>query len=168
MGALILIAAGGAAGMMVAKQYARRPAEIKSIISSIKMLETEILYAATPLVEALERVASVSDKSVAKLFSSAYQELNRKNDSTAEEAWEKSLNDFYPESALSLSDLSILRNLGKALGKSDRSDQEKHIRLAYEQLRRELDKAEEDAAKNTKMWNYLGFCGAMAAVIIIY
>ncbi|MHB8157607.1 MAG: stage III sporulation protein AB, partial [Desulfocucumaceae bacterium] len=66
IGAAILVAAGGTAGMLVAREYVRRPKELKAVLSSIKMLETEIIYTATPLAEALESVAAVSDSRVSQ------------------------------------------------------------------------------------------------------
>lgn len=168
MGTLLLVAAGGAAGMMVARQYARRPGELKSVLSSIQMLETEIIFAATPLAEALERAAAGSDRVVADFFRRASRDLLPANGRTAGEAWERAMGELYAASSLSKRDMVILGSLGRALGISDRDDQAKHLRLACEQLKMEISRAEEEAAKNSKMWNYLGFCGALAAAIILY
>jgi stage III sporulation protein AB len=168
IGAAVLVAAGGAAGMLVARDYAKRPVELRSVISAIQMLETEILYAATPLGEALGRVAEASDAPVSGLFREASRELKRGGGATAGEAWSRSVENFYRHSALVQRDVTILKNLGRALGRSGLQDQEKHLKLACEQLKREMAGAEAAAAKNTRMWNYLGFCGALAAVIILY
>ncbi|HBV96830.1 MAG: stage III sporulation protein AB [Peptococcaceae bacterium BICA1-7] len=168
IGAVVLVAAGGAAGMLVARDYARRPVEIRSIITALQMLETEIIYSATPLGEAMDRVASATDGIVSGLFREASHSLLVGEGATAGEAWEKALVNFYRSSSLTVTDSAILKNLGRALGRSGREDQEKHLKLACEQLKRELSRAEEAAAKNTRMWNYLGFCGALAAVIILY
>lgn len=168
VGSALLVAAGGIAGMMVARGYARRPSELKSILSSIQMLETEIIYAATPLAEALEKVASGSDRSVAGFFQRAARELGSMKGCTAGEAWDSSLSWFYTVNSLNRQDISILGSLGKALGISDREDQSKHLKLACEQIKREIARAEEESAKNTRMWNYLGFCGALVAAIVLY
>ena len=168
IGSLMLVAAGGVAGMMVAREYAKRPGELKALLSAIQMLETEIMYTATPMVEAMERVASGADRRVAGFFRDAALDLKSMAGRTAGEAWEAAMDRFYPRCSLSRGDMSILGNLGRALGRSDREDQAKHLRLASEQIKMEIIKSEEDASKNTKMWNYLGFCGALAAVIILY
>jgi len=168
IGALLLVAGGGAAGMLMAREYFRRPPELKSLLSSLQMLETEIIYSATPLAEALERVAAGSDKGVAGFFRRAARELGAGAGCTAGEAWEKALAWYYTVNSLSGREMSILSSLGRALGISDREDQRKHLKLACEQLKREIARAEEEAAKNGRMWNYLGFCGAMAAAIILY
>ncbi len=166
LGAALLVAAGGVAGLLVAREYARRPAEIKSLLASIQMLETEMVYAATPLAEALERVAHASDRNTAGFFQKASRELI--SGRTAGEAWEMAVEWHYKINSLSPRDYSVLINLGKAIGISDREDQAKHLRLACKQLDLELARAEENAAKNTRMWSYLGFCGSLAAAILLY
>ncbi|MFZ5647832.1 MAG: stage III sporulation protein SpoIIIAB [Bacillota bacterium] len=168
IGALLLVAAGGAAGMTVARQYAKRPGELKALLSSIQMLETEITFAATPLAEALERIAEGSEPAVADFFRRAAHELRPVNGRTAGEAWEKAMDRLYSASSLSKRDMHILAGLGRAIGISDRDDQAKHLKLACEQLKMEIARAEEEASKNTRMWNYMGFCGALAAAIILY
>ena len=168
IGSLVLVAAGGAAGMLVSREYSRRPADLKSMLSSIQMLETEIIYAATPLAEALDRVSRGSDPGAAKFFRRAALEMGDAGGSTAAEAWERSLAWYYTVSSLVGQDVNILANLGRALGISDRDDQAKHLRLACEQLKREIARAEENSAKNARMWNYIGFCGSLVAAIILY
>lgn len=168
LGAAILVASGGFAGMLVAWEYSKKPKELKAMLSAIKILETEIMYTATPMVEAMEKVAENSVHNVAVFFQKAADELKSMNGCTAGEAWEKALDWYYKVSSLEKREMSILSNLGRALGISDQEDQEKHLHLASEQLKMEIIRAEEAAAKNTKMWNYLGFCGSLVIAIILY
>lgn len=168
IGIVVLIVSGGCVGMLIAREYTKRPRELRSLLSSIQMLETEIIYTATPMAEALERVSIGADKNVAGFFKKAAKELRAMTGCTACEAWEKAMEWFYKVNSLSAKDVSILRNLGRALGISNREDQAKHLKLACEQLKREISLSEDEASKNTKMWNYLGFCGALAAAIILY
>jgi stage III sporulation protein AB len=132
------------------------------------MLETEIAYGANHMKEALEQVAARCDKAVAPLFSRAAADLSSSSGITAAAAWENSLCAFYRESTLKPQDLLILRSLGSSLGISDREDQIKHLDLAMEQVKSENIKAEEEAARNVKLWNYLGFLGGLLAVLILY
>lgn len=168
LGSLIIILAGGLAGMIMARDYMRRPRELRAVQASLQMLETEITYTATPLGEALERVAQRTDPGLQSLFLAAAAQLRSMSGCTAGEAWDVALSKYYPASALKENDLHILQNLGKVLGVSDRQDQSKHFRLAVEQLKLETARAEGEAAKNVKMWNWLGFCGSMALVLLIY
>lgn len=166
--ASVIILGAGLAGILISRNYSRRPVELRCLQSSLQMLETEITYAATPLPEALQKVAARSDKSVAGLFERTCAELLLMSGCTAGEAWEKSLVEFYPKSALLPSDLVILRSLGGALGISNCQDQSKHLRLAMEQLGIEMVKADDAASRNVKLWNYLGFLGGLVIVLLLY
>lgn len=167
-GALVIILSCGLTGMLIARTYSLRPAELRSLQTALQMLETEISYAATPLAEALHSLAARSDRLVAPLFGYVLTELRTTPGCTAHEAWEKALKRFYPQTSLRKSDLVILSNLGKALGISDRQDQARHLRLAREQIGAELSQAQNEALKHVKLWNYLGFLGGLVIVLLLY
>ncbi len=166
IGALLIISGCGYAGFTIAKKYRNRPRELHYLRSALQMLETEIAYGATPLPDALELVAARCAKEVAELFSQTREALLSGEGVTAGEAWERALKKFYTHSAINAGDAAILRALGMSLGISDREDQIKHLHLAQEQLKIEIAKAEEEAAKNVKLYNYLGFLGGLSIVIV--
>jgi len=168
VGATLVVLAGGLSGLVVAGNYSRRPRELRSLRSALQMLETEIAYGATYLPEALGQVSRRCDKTTAVLFSEAAEELSSMSGVTASEAWEKALGKYYPATALNSHDLSILHNLGASLGISDREDQVKHLRLAMEQIDAETACAEDEAARNAKLWSYLGFLGGLLIVLLLY
>ncbi len=165
---LVIISGGGICGVLIARGYSLRPAELRSLKSALQMLETEITYAATPLAEALGLVAARADYRLAPLFEETRKELLSMSGCTAKEAWEKALLKFYPHSFLIGCDMAILRRLGGALGISDSSGQSKHLMLAMEQVEAELKKAEASALQNVKLWNSLGFLGGIVIVLIFY
>ena len=168
VGAALVVAASGLSGMAVAGNYSRRPRELRSLRTALQMLETEIAYGATQLPEAMVQVANRCDDAVGPLFTLAASELSARSGVTAAEAWERALGAFYPGTALLPKDLQILRNLGSSLGISDREDQIKHLRLAMEQVGSENLAAEEEAARNVKLWSYLGFLGGLTLVLVLY
>jgi len=168
VGAVMVVAASGLSGLAVAENYSRRPKELRSLRSAFQILETEVAYSATCLPEAFQQVSGRCDKTSALLFSGAAAELSSKSGITAAEAWERALEKYYPRTALKSGDLSILRNLGGSLGISDREDQIKHLRLAMEQINAETISAEDEAARNVKLWSYLGFLAGLLVVLLLY
>lgn len=168
VGAAMVVASGTLGGMAVAGRYSRRPRELKSLGAALQMLETEIAYGANHMKEALEQVAARCDKAVSPLFRMAAAELSTASGISAASAWGNSLEVYYRTSALKPQDLIILRSLGSSLGISDRADQIKHLTLAMEQIKSENVKAEDEAARNVKLWNYLGFMGGLTVVLILY
>jgi stage III sporulation protein AB len=168
IGAVMVIVAAGLAGMALANAYARRPKELRQMRSALQMLETEIAYTATLLPDAFSQISLRCEQAVARLFDRAAAELKKMSGCTAREAWEAGINEYSVGTALTESDLSILRNLGNSLGVSDQTDQVKHLHLAMEQLKATVEKAEEEATRNVKLWNYLGFLGGLMVVLILY
>lgn len=168
IGGLLVVSVSGLAGWNVAKVYARRPVELRQFISALQVLETEITYVVTPLPEALSSVAEQLDAPAKNFFEQVANELISNRGCSAREAWNNVLEHYYQESVLSRNDLSILRGLGNSIGISDREDQGKHLHLATEQLKMALVKSEDAAAKNVKLWNYLGLLGGLIVVLALY
>lgn len=168
IGAVLLVSACGIAGWTVSSSYARRPAELRSFISALQMLETEIIYAATPLPDALAGIAERIDTKVAPFFRQAAAGLQPERGFSAREAWNNALEQYCSRSTLERGDMQVLRNLGNNLGISDRNDQAKHLKLALEQLKMAQARAEEAAVKNVKLWNYMGLLGGLMLVLALY
>ncbi len=168
IGVVILVASGGLAGILVAWEYAKKPRELKALLSTIQMLETEITFAATPLAEALHKIAKCTDPHIAVFLQKAAHYMQLKDGCTSGEAWHKALKWYYTVNSLNKREMTILYNLGNVLGMSDIEDQKKHLNLASEQLKREIIRADEEEAKNAKIWTYLGFCGSLVMAIVLY
>lgn len=167
IGAVTLFLACGLFGLSAAAGYLRRPVELRAIRSALAMLETEIVYGATALPEAFQRVAGRSGRAAAPLFQMAAGEFKAAKGITAREAWDKALSTYYPNTSLTVQDLSVLTDLGSSLGISDREDQTRHLRLAIEQIGSSTATAEAAAARNARLWSYMGFLGGLCMVLIL-
>lgn len=168
IGACLILAACGHIGLTWARIYEKRPQQLTALEGALQLLETEILYTATPLREALKQVEAKCDPEVAGLFRSTAAELNKMEGITAGEAWERAAEEFFPETALSQRDLHIIKRFGAYLGASDREDQAKHLEMAKSQLRLAASQAEAISLKNSKVFKYLGFLSGLMLVLILY
>lgn len=168
IGASLALAASTGIGFTMARDYTERPRQLRAIESALQMLETEIVYGATPLTEALDHIAAGCDPGVNVLFRQTASELRQAGGCTAGEAWRQALAALYQASAVKDTDIAVLKRLGASLGLSDRRDQEKHLKLAREQLKREIRLAEELAEKNGRLCKYLGVLGGLALVLVLY
>lgn len=163
-----MIGAGQLIGLGMAAQFRRRPEELRALQSALLLLETEITYTATPLPEALGRAAQQSSFPAQELFSSAAGLMQQRRGVTAAEAWDEALAQIKGGTALRKSDLLILHNLGAALGASSIGEQEKHLRLAREQLRQEENRAEGERARCEPIYRYGGLLtGLLLAVLLL-
>lgn len=135
LGACLVIGSMGLAGIKVASLYSQRSKELRLLQDALQMLDTEILYAATPLPVALKKIGQARANSVNKIFSQAGELIGKGQGCTVAEAWEKALQDNWNSSALIKDDYVILCAFGKLLGVSDREEQHKNIALTSMHLR---------------------------------
>lgn len=168
IGICLTVVSCGGLGLVWARNYEQRPSQLMALESALQLLETEIIYGATPMEDAMELVANRCDKEIRSLFEKTADQLKKMNGITAGEAWNKALEKFYPETALNKSDYYILKRMGAVLGCSDREDQTKHLELTKSQLKMAAKQAEALARKNAGMFKYLGFLGGLFLVLIIY
>ncbi len=168
IGACMTLGACATMGFTWAGIYEKRPRQLVSLGQGLQLLETEILYGATPLPEAMEQVALNCSPEVSSLFSCTAAELRKMEGVTAGEAWERAVAKFSAHSALSQKDQQILRRFGVSLGATDREDQAKHLKVALSQIRLAVAEAEAAAKKNAIVYKYLGFLGGLLLVLILY
>lgn len=152
--------------MHAGSSYTRRPREIRALMGALLLLQAEIGYAVAPLGEALWRVAARADPAVAPLFRRAAAYLAENPGCTAAEALQEAVAAASPVLALRQEDLDALRDLGAALGNSDRDDQVGHISLALERLRATATAAEADACRYARLYKTLGFCAGLGLAIL--
>ncbi|MBM7613996.1 stage III sporulation protein SpoIIIAB [Alkaliphilus hydrothermalis] len=155
-------------GEIYANGYRQRTKMISQLISTLQMLETEIVYASTPLPFLMQKVSRRSPPEIANLLETTSEILLRKEGYTFSEAWQKGIELSHKNSALYKEDLALLINLGNNLGNSDRDNQMKHIQLAMEELRRNYDEAIHLQNKNVKLYKSMGLLGGLAIVIILF
>jgi len=163
-----VIGAGQFIGLGFAGQFRRRPEELRALQSALLLLETEITYTATPLPAALSGVAQRSLFPAREIFSFAAGRMQERKGVTASEAWNEAMVQIKERSALRETDWLILQQLGAALGASSAVEQEKHLRLAREQLRQEEELAEKERARCEPIYRYGGLLsGLLLAVLLL-
>ena len=168
LGICMTLAACGTMGLTWAGVYEKRPRQLAAIDSALQLLETEIIYGATPLKDAMVRLSQSCEPEISGLFKHTALELGKMEGVTAGEAWSQAVKAYQQESALSDTDFKILKRFGASLGISDREDQAKHLELTRSQLKMAAAQAESAAKKNSAMFRYMGFLGGLFLVLILY
>ena len=162
----VLVATG--VGFQIAARYADRPRQLRHFTTALQLLETEILYAATPLPDACRRIAARIPEPIAEIFRTMGERLTDGVGRTADQVWQEVLDEQKSALALKAGDRDVLHHFGRTLGVSDREDQIKHIHLAIAQLGAEEHAARDEQARNEKMWRYLGCLLGLTVVILLY
>ena len=158
----------GWVGLTVAKNYHSRPWELRFLCSALQMLETEIVYASTPLPDALKKIAGRIQNPVTLLFETASNTLKTGEGCSAGEAWTAALKKYTQVTSLIKADLDILYSFGHGLGASDKNEQVKILQLTREQLKNQEISAETERIKNEQIWRMLGFLIGLVIVFIVF
>ncbi|WP_051569063.1 stage III sporulation protein SpoIIIAB [Alkaliphilus transvaalensis] len=165
---IIIIICSTLVGEIYANAYRQRTNLLSQLILTLQMLETEIVYASTPLPYLLQSVAKRSKIEIAYLLEETAEILLKKEGYTFSEAWRKGIELAKNKSELRKEDIELLISLGNNLGNSDRDNQVKHIQLTMEELRRNYQEAIDLQHKNVKLYKSLGILGGIAIVVILF
>ncbi|MBN2909864.1 stage III sporulation protein AB [Polycladomyces sp. WAk] len=168
LGAVFILVASSTAGFRVAKRYADRPRQIRALLQSLAILETEIVYGSRPLAEVMIHIADREPSPVGTLFRECGTRLRTLDGATAYECWRRAIEATWEQTALRQPEREILLHFGQTLGVSDRQDQLQHIRMAMAHLQAEEQHARDDQARYEKMCKSLGVLGGALLVILMY
>jgi len=166
LGCIVLIAGCGCLGLWMAYRIRRRPLELRECSMALALLDTEIVWGSTPLPEAFCIVKERTDTPWQGFFAELQERLQRGE--PASTAWKETVITRNAYFCLKPEDWHVISDVGKGLGRSDRTEQHKQIELVQRQLILMKEQAEIWSGKQAKMWSYLGFlCGITGVLILI-
>ncbi|MCF6460086.1 stage III sporulation protein AB [Clostridium sp. Cult3] len=166
-GGTLVLLSSSLMGFSYGKKYSNRLNNLIYMEQCIKILETEIVYGAVPLPEALLNVYNKGNKKVSFIFKEIRDHIlnNRVEDVY--------YSFFHVRHILKESlyfkqqEIEIFLSLGRILGASDREDQEKNFKLILNQIILLEKEAKLERDKNEKMFKNLGVLIGLAIVIIL-
>ncbi len=167
IGAAIILFSASMVGWQIGKYYAYRPLQLRALILCLQMLETEIVYGATPLSRAFVKIGHRVMKEVGHIFLTCAELLITNEGMPTQACWQSAIDKHWPATAMRKQEKEVLTSLGYVLGHSDREDQQKHLRLAVTHLRALEEEARMEQGKYEKMYKSLGFLGGLLVVILM-
>jgi stage III sporulation protein AB len=167
IGYIIIIISSSGLGYLLGTRFNMRVRELKMLKMSLQMLETEIVYTNTPLPDAFDNISSKSSYPVKELFKCMSENLKSRKYGSASEAFEMSINENKGRISLNNEDIDILKTFAQSIGNSDVEGQVKSFKMVLKQLDAQELKAEENRAKNEKMYKNLGFLTGVTIVILL-
>ncbi|GAB6170330.1 stage III sporulation protein SpoIIIAB [Clostridium carnis] len=155
-------------GFYYGENFKRRSKQLNSILKSVFFLNNEVIYATTPLPEALEYISHKVEEPLKKLFIGVSKELKSGESLTVYEAFSNEYKKYKGDFYLHEDDKKVLKDFIKSLGESGVYGQDKLFNLTIENLKINCKVAEEVSSKNTKMYRGIGVCvGAMIAIFLL-
>ena len=160
---LLVFASSVSIGNLISKKYVNRVKELKDMKNALNMFETKIKFTYASVPEIFEEIGEQFKETVTgKIFATASCLMKNK---AAGEAWNEGI-DTVVDSNMTKEDKTILKNLGKMLGKTDAEGQISEIKLVGDLLDTQIELAEADRRKNEKMYRTLGGIIGLTLVII--
>ncbi|RKD34576.1 stage III sporulation protein AB [Thermohalobacter berrensis] len=167
IGSLMIVISCSFFGFYLGSRYSKRLNNLIFLQNCIQLLESEVIYSATPLPEALDNVYRKGNKKVSFIFKEIKDHLksNKVYDIYDSFVYIKDIlkNNLH----LIDEDIEIILSLGRVLGSSNRDDQQKHFKLVLKQIQTQQKEAEEKKKKNEKLYKNLGVLTGLAIVIIL-
>lgn len=154
------------AGSLYGLRYVDRQRQLRELRSSLRALETEVVYGRTTLGAAFGRLAALDLGAGRVLFAAMAKELAGVG--SARDAWLAALETTTAQLALNDEDRGILASLASCLGQSDPADQAAHLALVREMLDERQSQAAEDAKRNGRLWSYLGGLAGLGLVLLLF
>ncbi len=167
IGGLLILSSTTIMGFCYGKKYSIRLNNLIYMEQCIKILETEIVYGAVPLPEALTNVYNKGNKQVSFVFQEIKNHLLNNKGGDVSESFSYVINSIKDKFNFKGEDVEMLLSLGRVLGSSDREDQEKNFKLVLNQIIGLEKEAKMERDKNERMFKNLGILTGLAIVIIL-
>ena len=159
---MLIIVTSSALGTMVSQKYIKRVDELKAFKSGLNMLKTKIRYTYAPLVDIFTDISKSIKGNISALFQNACKQIEIKGAT-------EGFCDAIDMTSLNVNkeDKQVMKNLSKLLGKTDAAGQINEIELVESFLETQIEKAEIERQKNSKLYKTLGIISGIGIVIIL-
>ena len=148
-------------GIIIGKKYSCRVVELKEMKNALNIFLTKIRFTYESIPECFKEIGYKMDGNIGEIFKNA---SNGMKELPSGDAWENAIDKI--ETSFTKEDKSIIKNLGRMLGKTDLEGQVSEIKLVQNFLNTQIELAEKEKDKNEKMYKTLGGVVGLAIGII--
>lgn len=164
---LLIFLTSTSIGYIYGKTFSYRLENLIYLEQCIKILETEIVYGATPLPEALSNVFKKGKGKVSYIFEEIKNDLLSNKREGIYHSFLSVEGILYDNLHLKKEDVEIFLALGRVLGTSDRKDQQKNFVLILNQIAAQILEAKVEKNKNEKLYKSLGVITGVGILILL-
>lgn len=164
---LFIILAGVGIGQLKAKSYDNRVYHLQELITTLKVLESEMKYRLDPLPNLFLRVSKIKSGMSGALLETAGMLLKNQAGRDLPDCWLEAVETAYLESALNKEDKRIIADLGIELGKTDMESQSSMFLRTFSLLEAQAVEAAEEKKTKGKMYKSLGSAIGVLIVILL-
>ena len=155
-------------GFYLGEKYRQRTLNLKEMQKALMILNSEILYANTPLPEALLDISKKVSDPISKILAKTSKNLELGEVLSVNDAFDDAFNTYKEEVALTKDDYKLISDFFKSIGECGIVGQERIFKLALEGLNINYLEANSEAKTNIKIYRALGASiGAMMGIFFI-
>lgn len=166
-GSILIIISTSLIGFYYGDKYSDRLSNLIYLEQCFKILETEIVYGANPLPEALTNVYKKGNKKVSFVFKEISDHLKANKNGDLFQSFHSVVGILRNSLSLKDEDIELFLSLGRVLGSSDRKDQEKNFNFVFKQISVLQREAKIEKDKNEKLYKNLGILSGITILIIL-
>lgn len=149
-------------GVLFSKQYINRVKELKEMKNALNLFQTKVRFTAEPIPETFKEISRQLNNNIGQIFQIACDEMQYKS---AGEAWKEAVESV--TTSLREEDKKVIKELAKLLGQTDEQGQLSQIALVNDFLQNQIENANQERAKNEKLYKTLGITIGLALVIVL-
>lgn len=157
---VIIIGISSYLGILKAKTYENRVKELNKFQNALLMFKSKIEFTYEPIKIIFEEISKVIYKNEANIFL-----LTSREEKSITSSWSDSIN--YYKNDFNNEDKEIIKMFGKLLGKTDIKGQVNEIELTMKLIEKQIEKAEYEKNKNSKLYKTMGVVLGMGICIIL-
>ena len=147
-------------GISKAKTYENRVLELSKFQNSLVMFKSKIEFTYEPINNIFLDISNVIYENKENFFLETL-----KKDGEFHKKWNESIEMF--SNNLNMEDKEIIKMFGKLLGKTDIKGQISQIELTKKLIEKQIEKAEIDKNKNSKLYKTMGIIFGIGICIIL-
>ncbi len=146
-------------GVLKSKSFENRVIELSRFQSALIMFESKLKFTYEPIKNIFEEISNVIYKNESNIFY-----LTSKEERNINKAWCEATDSIL---FLNTSDKEVIKTIGKLLGKTDIEGQISEISLGLDLVRKQIEDAEYERNKNSKLYRTMGVILGLGISIIL-
>ena len=158
---ILIIATTSYIGFLKAKDYEVRYLDLNLFQNALIMFKSKIEFTHEPIKNIFEDISHIIYQDKGNIFINTNM-----NKTSLYDSWNESIETT--KTSFDMEDIKIIKSFGKLLGKTDIKGQINEIELTKSLIEKQIEKADHEKEKNSKLYKTLGItCGIGICIILI-
>ncbi len=153
-----------AIGNIYSKKYTSRVIELEKMNNMLNIFKAKIKFTCSTIEEIFTQIYEDNKDNIGAIFKKANTYMQDEN---SKDAWEKAIEESELTTSYNKEDIRVIKTLGKMLGNTDVEGQVSQIELTQNMLTEQINQAQEERKKNSKLYRTLGLASGLTIAIIL-